>query len=310
MVTKKLIFAGGAAALAAAFAVFAQVPDRLMETFEKQKSQAAAAAPQTNTKQNRIQTDGKPDQSKSQAAAAKPAGEAGSAGQASRHETENTAAPKRQQGTASAADVNPVTGKPLSLEDKIREFEEAQLDAKIAAERLAAKKAEIEMKKLENEMRSGTPSSDRIEEAIRKLESLSAQQKKTAKPAAPEPPPAPPAPALPRLVGIMTANGERVALIETGGKIITARSGDTVLGARVGEIDDKGAVINGMRVTTDSRPARIAWSSQGERPRVEQAGPPAVLSTPAPPQAVPPERGAPPFGNLGLPFAPMPNPAR
>lgn len=310
MVTKKLIFAGGAAALAATFAVSAQMPDRLVEAFEKQKSQAATAAQKTNPEQVQTNRDGKPAQPQSQAATAKPVRETGGAGQASRLETDGSAAPKRQQEPAPAAGVNPLTGKPLSIEDKIREFEEAQLDAKIAAERLAAKKAEVEMKKLEGEMRSGTPSSARLEEAIRKLESLTADkaaQTKTAKPAVPETPPPHPAPALPRLAGTMVANGERLALIEANGRIIAARPGDTVFGVRVGEVDEKSAVLNGTRVAQDSRPARIAWSSQGERPRAdsaEQPGPPSVLNLQAPPL---PAGGAAP---LGFPLTPMPAPVR
>lgn len=258
-------------ALALSAAAHAADPPGLKEVLEQQKRAAAPEAP-------------------AREAPAPAAGRQGKAAAPAVPAARPEAPEARKAEPAREAGVDPMKGRPAILEDKTRELEDAQLEARIAAERLAKRKAEVEMKKLDLELKAQTaaPLPD-LDEALRRLERPA---QKSAAPKPPEPPPAASVPAVPRLAGTLTSDGETVALIERGGRLSAVRAGETAAGLRLEQVEEGAAVVNGARVTTDTRVGRLNWSSEREpRPREEGA---AAGALPAPPLPLPGQ--ASPFG--------------
>lgn len=245
--------------------------------------------------------------------AAKPAGQeqSGTAMKAQEApKTDSGAAPARQgqaAGQGAGLQVDPLRGRPSILEQKTRELEEAALEAKIAAERLAKRKAEIEIERMERELNAAKALPGGLDATLRKLEKTASGKPPPApgnKKAAPgEAPAAPPAPApvhAPRLAGTIAMAGETIALIEHGGKVSAARAGETAGGLRVERVEQGSATVNGARLAAEARIGRLNWAS--EAPRLQgaapQAGPPAALP---PPPAGTPAQAAPVAPALGTP---------
>lgn len=283
--------AGLALAIALAASAYAQEQTGIKSILEDQKRAAAGKAQAGKDAPRAPQ-------------AAQPAGREQTGAVTKAQEAAKTAsgAAPAQQGQAAGQgaglQADPLRGRPSILEQKTRELEEAQLEAKIAAERLAKRKAEIEIERMERELKAAKTLPDDLGEALRKLEKASSTKKAPAagKAAAGEaqaaPPPPAPLPAPPRLAGTVAMAGETIALIEHGGKVSAARAGETAGGLRVERVEQGSATVNGARLAAEARIGRLNWASEREpRPREEGA---AAGALPAPPLPLPGQ--ASPFG--------------
>lgn len=141
--------------------------------------------------------------------------------------------------------VNPMTGRPLSYEQKMRSVEESSLDAKRAEEELRRAKAEEELKRVRTGV-SGRPITQ-MPEAAQFNAQTRAPTLPNSTPNRPVPtarvtPVAPegtvPVPVqVPRVAGILRSGNEYIALMESGNQTTIVRAGDQWGGAKVGLVE-------------------------------------------------------------------------
>ncbi len=167
--------------------------------------------------------------------------------------------------SAGAADVNPFTGTDASIAGLKRQLEIARLEAQIATEKANMRRVGKEEKApadLKNPLAQfGTlkyPTDKMADPAAMFFPGMKGTKGKylvpSLAPVAPvaAPAPTPVVPAGPRLVGIISDDAGRVAIIEQGGVLKQAKEGDSAHGQKVAKIGAGWAEVGGRRLTQDN----------------------------------------------------------
>ncbi len=204
-------------------------------------------------------------------------------------------------GAARAADpatVNPYTGTEATVADLKRTLDIERLRSEIVEEKRRQKKVEDEMKappKPETRPgQFGTLKFPTDKLPIPDLTGLSPSGKpRKGGQAAPAPVTsvvvAPLVPAGPRLVGVMSDEAGRVAIIELGGKLMQASAGQSAHGLKVSRIGEGWAEVGGKRLAQDNSALALVTNvdKQPVAPRVGSptgmvpSGSPAPTTMPA-----------------------------
>lgn len=165
--------------------------------------------------------------------------------------------------------VNPMTGRTLAYEQRLRSFEEAQVDAKIAEEKLRERRASAELARVDRDSRSQAagpahmPEARMINETGRPKGRSGPQAAKltTEAPVAA----APPRPDPPRIAGVLRSAGELVALMEYEGKVTQVREGEIWQGKRMESITDDQVVLGGAKIAFQPQVSRFVLSDPDQR---------------------------------------------
>ena len=167
--------------------------------------------------------------------------------------------------------VNPMTGRSLGYEQRLRSFEEAQVDAKIAEEKLRERRAAVELARVDRDSRSQAtgpahmPEARAINESSRSAGRAGAQAARlstdSAAPVAVAPPRADP----PRIAGVLRSAGELVALMEYDGKVTQVREGDLWQGKRMDSISENQVVLGGAKIVFQPQDSRFVLSEPDQR---------------------------------------------
>lgn len=207
-----------------------------------------------------------------------------------------------------AAEVNPFTGTEASIADLRRQLEIANLENQIAVARANKQRTEREAKEPKPTPAALDPKFGTLKYPTEKipffpgLDALFKPQKGKGETPSPSTAPAvqaaPPMPAGPRLIGIISDEAGRVAIIEQGGVLQQAKENGTAHGQKVSRIGAGWADLGGKRLTQDTstlalvvnvdkqpamRPAGSASPAAGQ-PMAAPSAQPAAFMPPGFPQ--------------------------
>ncbi len=202
---------------------------------------------------------------------------------------------------AQSADVNPFTGTEASVADLKRQLEIANLENQIATAKAAKARTDRELKEPKALPPSAPDKFGTLKYPTDKLPipDLGSFLKPKGKgPIQPDPAatPAAPPPAIvqgPRLMGVISDGEGRVAIVEQGGKLMQAATGESAHGQKVGKIGEGWAELGGKRLVQDKSNLALVTNvdKQPMAPRVGGSPVPTTMPAGQPMSFMPPGFG-------------------
>lgn len=143
--------------------------------------------------------------------------------------------------------VDPMTGVPLTYEDKQRRLEDLRLDTQIKREAVKRSKAETDLALQPYKRRLAVDRLKKRTAAAERGQKARLAAKKRARLQAAAEAAARRMPKAPALVGVMKMGSDYIAMVSYRGQTVNVQDGGQVGNVRVSDIDDTGARLDGRR---------------------------------------------------------------